>query len=262
MSIERSNGSSARPLVRSRRCSRDKHHARPLEKDGEQAKFRRAQRYRHAVGSGELLARYVEGPSLEADAMGGRCRRSRQRLRTAEHGADTGEELARIERLHHVVVRADLEADDPVGFFGERGQQDHRDVGRLAQPAAERQAVLAGHHDVEDDEVDGARLHRPAELLPAIGLADAHAVLGEIAGERIADVGRIVDDENVRRGLHGDGHYAGSPRASPGKYVSLCIALRPCDRPLQCRGIPGNFRDIRCLSEARVQSGRVRGTPP
>src|SRR5437867_325468 len=46
----------------------------------------------------------------------------------AEDGLDPGDELARVERLRHVVVRADLEPDDLVDVFVTRGQHQDRDV--------------------------------------------------------------------------------------------------------------------------------------
>src|SRR5262249_49610060 len=60
----------------------------------------------------------------------------------------------------------------------------------------------ARHHDVEDDQVEGARLQCASKLLAAIRLADPHPVLGEIARERVADVGGVIDDEDMGRGLH------------------------------------------------------------
>ena len=71
----------------------------------------------------------------------------------AEHRVDAQRELARAERLGHVVVGADLEADHPVGLLAQRGQHDDRDVALLPQPAAHLDAVDARQHQVEHDEV-------------------------------------------------------------------------------------------------------------
>ena len=40
-----------------------------------------------------------------------------------------GQQFSRVEGFGNVIVRADLEADDPVRFFTEGGQQNNRDVG-------------------------------------------------------------------------------------------------------------------------------------
>ena len=68
--------------------------------------------------------------------------------------------------------------------------------------AGERQPVLARHHDVEHDQVDLAGLHRAPRRRGVLGDARAEPVLHEIAGEQVADVAMVVDDEDVRRGLH------------------------------------------------------------
>ena len=49
----------------------------------------------------------------------------------------------RRERLRHVVVRAELETDDPVGLLAPRGQEDDREVGARPDPAAELEPVDA-----------------------------------------------------------------------------------------------------------------------
>ena len=138
----------------------------------------------------------------------------------AEHGLDPGQQLARAEGLGDVVVGADLEADDAVGLLDQGGEQDDRQVGGLADHPAERQPVLARHHDVEDDEIDGAGLQDAAHLLAAVGGRDAKPLLGEVLRQRLADVGRVVDDEDVRAGFHelsllgGQRHYGGGRRGA------------------------------------------------
>ena len=83
---------------------------------------------------------------LEAPGIARGCRRAAQNRPHADR------ELARRERLRHVVVGAELEADDPVGLLAARRQQDHRQVGARADPAAELEPVDAGEHHVEHDE--------------------------------------------------------------------------------------------------------------
>ena len=77
-------------------------------------------------------------------------------LRAAEHGADTRDKLHHAERLCDVVVRAAVQTDDLVVLGVLRGQQNDRNgggIGQAAQTAKDRDAVLAGQHDVEQDEV-------------------------------------------------------------------------------------------------------------
>jgi hypothetical protein len=50
----------------------------------------------------------------------------------ARDGADARHDLAREERLHHVVVRAELEADDPIDLIAARRQHQNRQQAALA----------------------------------------------------------------------------------------------------------------------------------
>ena len=74
-----------------------------------------------------------------------------ERRRTRSYASG---ELARGERLRHVVVRPELEPDDPVGLLATCRQHDHRQLGARADPAAELEPVGPGQHHVEDDEVE------------------------------------------------------------------------------------------------------------
>src|SRR4029450_13254381 len=69
-----------------------------------------------------------------------------------EDALDAGHELARVERLRHVVVRADLEPDDLVDVLVPRGEHEDRDVRGLADAATELDAVAVREVEVEDHE--------------------------------------------------------------------------------------------------------------
>ena len=77
----------------------------------------------------------------------------RLHVRSAQNRLDAADELARRERLGHVVVGAELEAQDAVDLVAARRQHDDRDAGVRAQVAGDVEAGLAGQHDVEDDQV-------------------------------------------------------------------------------------------------------------
>ena len=114
-------------------------------------------------------------------------------------------EFARAEGLHDIIVGAHLEADDPVGLLGLCGEQDDRDFAGRADVAGEAQAVLAGHHHVENDEVDRIGGQPRARLIGVGGLADAKALLGEELRERLANRALVVDEEDMRRVTHNIG---------------------------------------------------------
>ena len=92
--------------------------------------------------SASAVHRDLVGPAIDrerADGAGGKILGPRQR--SARHRADAGEQLAEAERLDHVVVRAELEADDPVDLVATRGHHDDRDLRTRAEPAAHLEAV-------------------------------------------------------------------------------------------------------------------------
>ena len=82
-------------------------------------------------------------------------RPARRRVaRPAEHRPDAGHQLARRERLGHVVVGAGREADDPVDLLDARGQ--HHDVG-----VAERADLPARLDPVDSRAASGRARSRP-----------------------------------------------------------------------------------------------------
>ena len=82
----------------------------------------------------------------------------------AQHRPDPRDHLAGAEGLDHVVVGAQLEADDAVHLGAARGQHHDRHVGAPAQLAADVAAVAVGEAEVENDQVGlglGGQLQRP-----------------------------------------------------------------------------------------------------
>ncbi len=112
------------------------------------------------------------------------------RRRAAEDRLHAGHQLARVERLREVVVGADLEPDDLVDVLVARGQHQDRDVGALADPAADLHAVDVREHEVEHDERRLARL----------GLGERGRAVGG-RPHRVAGVLEVERDEGGDRGL-------------------------------------------------------------
>ena len=65
--------------------------------------------------------------------------------------------------------------------------------------ARELEPGLAGHHDVEDDEIEGEAAHGRPGASGVAGRRDAEAVVLQEAREQIADALVVVDDQDVRR---------------------------------------------------------------
>ena len=146
----------------------------------------------------------IESELAEFEPFAGRSIAAlRNALRTADHGADPREKLPRIERLRNVVIRAHFKSNDAVGVFRHGGEKNNRRPAAFAQVAEKRKAVLARHHDIENKEIEGPGLQMPARLGRIRRRCNAHAMLDEKLRKQIADVLVIVDDENMKRGLHG-----------------------------------------------------------
>ena len=109
-------------------------------------------------------------------------------------------ELAGRERLRDVVVCAELEPHDPVGLVAAGGEHDHRQVAARADPAAEREAVGARQHHVEDDELRLAPLDQLARRVAVAGDERLEPVPAQIPDDDVADDRLVVDHED---GGHG-----------------------------------------------------------
>ena len=67
----------------------------------------------------------------------------------------------------------------------------------LADVPAERKAVLARHHDVEDDQVDPVFLDGLAGRLGAIDCGGAASVLAQELRQQLADLAVVVNDQDM-----------------------------------------------------------------
>ncbi len=108
------------------------------------------------------------------------------------------------ERLHDIIVGAHFEPDDAVGLLAPAVSRITGNVAGRADMAAQAEAVLARHHDVEDDEVDRIGGHPRARALGVAGLGDAKALLGQILRERLADRALVIDQQDVGKALGHD----------------------------------------------------------
>ena len=71
-----------------------------------------------------------------------------------------GQQLLGVERLGQVVIRAGVEPRDPIGGLGARRQhEDRHPVALGSQHPTDGQTVDGRHHQVEDQQVDGAGSH-------------------------------------------------------------------------------------------------------
>ena len=137
--------------------------------------------------------------------------RSRLGRRAAQHRLDARGELARRERLRHVVVGAELEPDDPVGLLAAGRQQDHGQVRRRPDPAAEREPVGCRAASRRGRRGSAPRVSiscaRPS---PSLGRQRPEPVPLEIAHDDVADDRLVVDDQT-----RSSSQQSAAPRRAP-----------------------------------------------
>ena len=138
-----------------------------------------------------------------------------------EDVAEAQEQLARLEGLGQVIVRADLQPRHPVGGIGTGGEHQDRHLRMLAQAAGIVEPGFARHHHVEDEGIEDEVLRLGPRLGRARRRRHPVAVLGQEAGQEIAQAAVVVHHENVR-GMVGNVD-ACIHRAS-GFFVGPCLS--------------------------------------
>ena len=173
--------------------------------------------------------------------------------------ADARAEQHRVEGLRQVVLRAELDAPHHAVHLVER--RDHQD-GQLPQRRVALElpehlvAVDAGHHDVEQDQVDGRRRVTPEGLergLPVGGRVHREAFTDEATGQEIAITLVVVDNQDDPSGCLVRG--GGARPVAPG--------TRRCPRVPGAEKLRQTVRGLRDAREVRKQlSGAEHlGTP-
>ena len=122
------------------------------------------------------------------------------RARAPEDRAHARGELARRERLRHVVVGAELEPDDAVGLLAAGGEHDHRELregrGSSGRPRARRGRAASDRARPGPAAPTRASSHAP---LTVAGLERPVAVAAQVADDDLAHDRLVVHDQD---GLH------------------------------------------------------------
>jgi hypothetical protein len=207
----RSKGSQSRFWVMFSNWSRDRTRFGMLDEHLQQVEFHPGQDQLVSPLAKHPPRRHVE---FEAGNAQPRRRRRRERFRDvpvpAQDALDPRQQLARLERLGHVVVGPDLEADDPVQRLCRARDHDDGDVELLADVPRQAQAVLAGHADVQEHEVGGGLAEAGPRLRSIACEPHFEALLAEIVPQQLAHDGIVVHDQEYSfRILHG--HLARAP---------------------------------------------------
>ncbi len=176
------------------------HHAGALREQGQQV---------------ELLAGQLDGRTVHADLAG---RQLDAHGSQAHHGlgapggvlvdgapadgVDAGEQFARVVRLDHVVVRAQVQSVDAGTDVGAGGDHDDGGAGELADLAADLVAVLVGQSEVEQDDAEAVAVgdERLESLLAVARVGDVEAVPGQDRGQGGCHVVVVLDEQQSHPG--------------------------------------------------------------
>jgi hypothetical protein len=126
---------------------------------------------------------------------------SRSLLKPAQQ-ADTGENLAELERLGDVIVGTHFETDYPVdGLASRRDHDDSHAVGS-AKLARQGEPVLSGQIQIHQYDIDSPLLH---DLSNAVAIScdiNFESAVLQIFAEGLANIRLIIDNQNAALVVH------------------------------------------------------------
>src|SRR5262249_2249317 len=135
--------------------------------------------------------------------------------------------LLRAERLHDIVVGAELEAGDPVDLVAAGGEDHDRDGRVAAKRPDDVEPVDLGQPEVEDDRIGAAGAGERETPGAIAGGQDAEPGVLEVVADEARDLRLVFDDED---GLHRlePRRWRGAGRALPtGAAWGIVNATRP-----------------------------------
>ena len=110
---------------------------------------------------------------------------------TPQHRPDTRQQFRWLEGLGQVVVRADIEAGDPVGRLAFGRQDDDRQVHGCPNALRDLESIHSRHHHVQDHQIGQLLLNQPQPVNAVVGGEDLIAILRQEKGCHL-QAGRIV----------------------------------------------------------------------
>jgi hypothetical protein len=121
---------------------------------------------------------------------------------TAHQGAEPGQQLFQLERLGKVVIGAEIEAPDLVLNAAPRRQDQHMRAQSFLTPFFEqRQTVLFGEHEVENDDVVLRGLGLEVALLAIVSNIDGEVLFLQALLECSYKRAMVFNEENTHADL-------------------------------------------------------------
>jgi hypothetical protein len=113
----------------------------------------------------------------------------------AKNCAYASDQLARIERLRQIVVRADFQSYNAVNIFTARGQQQHWNFRFVPQAAQNFKPVESRQHDIEDHQEElpiKGLLETPVSIG---GRLDLEAFRSQVFADQAAKLHVVIDNK-------------------------------------------------------------------
>ena len=153
---------------------------------------------------GEVQRPFAEARDLMAARFDARATWRRQfAAGTAQQRAHPGQQFARIEGLHQVIVGGQLKSEDAVGFVALAGE-DHDRNGRSGTHATrQRQPVFAAQAQVKNEQIVTAAFEFAAHRGAIVHGGRQQAIGFDEVAQQFAHVDLIVDDQYMRDGVYG-----------------------------------------------------------
>ena len=149
-------------------------------------------------GAGVALRVHLELAAFEDFRLGFLLRRRLLGIGAAQDRLDPLDQQALGEGFADEIVGAHLQAEQFVDLLVLGGEEDHRQVGLLAQPTQQFHSVHARHLDVEDRHVGRIGL-QPVQRGHAVGIGlDAIALALQSNGDRGENIAIVVDEGDGR----------------------------------------------------------------
>ena len=213
--LERVHGAAARLLHQLVAAEDAPGHA---QKGAQQAEFGVGQRHQHPLRRDQVALDGVQLPAVKAHHIVGQGLRLARRA--AQHGLDARHQLARLERLGHVVVGTHLQAQHAVVGVAARGEHDDGQGRALAHLARQGDAVFTRQHEVQHQQIDAVLRHLRTHGRATVRRQGLEAKATQVVGQKCRDVGVVVHDQN---GVHPSSRKARN-RASVGKRLAARAA--------------------------------------
>ena len=151
---------------------------------------------RGQVDLGAVDAHGVRG-EVELEPVGAQHRLRDARVGAPQRGLQARDELARPERLGHVVVGARLQRADLLVLLADRAQHEDRHLRPLAQRLRDLDPVAVGQHEVDDRRRRRVQRGRVERLLDRRRLQDLEARVAQDDLQRPQDLRLVVDDQDA-----------------------------------------------------------------